>query len=194
MNPATQAHYEKREGVLAHWMLWIEARRKADGVTVGLGFWQGDDHQDLFVEGENRTYFGAQSNLDFGVINYSNGLDIQSHTVAMSGVNPEVEILARNYDFRFVPAEVHVAHIDPATGLALGIDRHFKGYVNGAPYVTAQNRGSITMSVQLVSTVRDLTFTPNLMKSHASQELLSGDTFREFATMADISDDPWGSK
>ena len=179
---------------MPQWAVLLDLVNLGSSSQEFVGVWQGDDNQELVVDGAARTFIGAQGFLQISQINYSIGLDIQTVTATLNGADPTVRALIPGYQMRFRPASIYLTFLDPSTGNLIGSpSRMFKGYVNAAPAVTESEGGTVTVSVDIVSHLRDLTTTPNLYKSAQSREAL-GDGFRKYGTLVDISDDPWGGR
>lgn len=191
MTPEVLAQYQARQGGMARWLLWIYARNRSTDTYEDVGFWNGDEDRTFTIGNVTRDYAGLSGNIDFGVVNHSIGLLVGEHTVSINGVSQQARLLIRNYDFTNADAEIHCAHFEPLSGNLIGIDRHLKGYVNEAPLSIGADRGAVTLSASFVTSVRDLTATPSMMKSDASQRLLNGDLIRRDATMTNVLDDPW---
>lgn len=191
-NASALAHLQAREGYAPRWVFWCNARRVSDGVYEEFSIWQGEDDVNLPIDGSVSETIGAQSVLSIGPIRYKMGVVIQSQTVSLNGVSSEALALTRGYDLRGCRADLHLALLDPTSFNLIDVKRMFRGYVNRAPQTIPANRGAATLELDLVSSVRDLTKTPHLYKSNASQEALSGDTGRKYATITGAANDPWG--
>lgn len=184
--------YTDRKGGKFRCLLWIEPTNRATDLVEGMGFWSGLHEQSFSLEGETRAYFGFGQNIDFGVLEYETGLLIGDHVVSINGAAPEVRALVRNYRYSGAVAQIHFAHYDRTTQALSGTSRKWNGYINEAPEVRAADMGSVTLSVSLVSSVRDLSETPNLMKSDAAQKNAHPtDTFRRDGTMNGATDNQW---
>lgn len=191
-NTEAVAHLQSREGYMPRWAFWCDARNRDTGESEASGIWQGEDHEVFTIDGQQRTFAGAQGNLEIGEIRRGKGLNVRSLTVKLSGLSPDVQQLLKTYDVRGRQCEVFLMLLDPQTGQLIGINREFKGYVNMAPETFDADEGAHTVQLDLVSHFRDLTTTPNIYKSNAAQSALGGDTFARDSTMADAVDDKWG--
>lgn len=192
--PAAQAHLDARLPVAPRWCVWVTAAPIAGGAAQGFGFWTGDDHAVLTVEGEARTYFGAQGAMAIGEIVYEPGTAIGSQGITL-GLSPEGVTLARGYNLAGAPIELHCALYDPAAVALLGIRRYFRGFIEEAPLDTPPPGEVAVLPIRAVSAARRGTMTVAGRKSDASQRLrLSTDRFREFGDLGETVSDPWGAR
>ena len=195
LTPAqVSAIYATRKGGEVKCLFWIEALNRSTDTVEGIGGWQGLHNQSFDVDGETRAYGGLGANLDCGMFEYEIGLVVKNHTVRINGAAQQARELVRNYNMKYRKVEIHQAHFDPQTGELFGINRAFRGYADEAPESIGKNSGPITLSLSLVSGTRDLTKTPNAMKSHASQNAINGDLFYRDIPLIDKVNDPWVPK
>jgi hypothetical protein len=97
---------------------------------------------------------------------------VQFQELQLSGTSPEVEAVIRGYDVRLAPIQIHVARFDHGSGALAGIDRAFKGNVDGAPRrIAAKNDSGSAWSLSLASGMRRLTRPLTLKRSDASQRV-----------------------
>ncbi len=190
--PLAQDHLNARLPVALRWLVWTTVVRIADGATVAMGFWTGEDHETLTVEGQSRTYFGAQGAMEIGPIVNEPGTAIASQEVTL-GLSPEGETLVRGHRLGGAPVEIHCALYDPGSWALLGIRRFFRGTIDGSPVTTPATGTVATLPLRLVSTARAGTMTLAGKKSDASQRLRDpDDQFRQYADLGAVSSDPWG--
>ncbi|MEJ6397045.1 hypothetical protein [Yoonia sp. 208BN28-4] len=189
---AIETHLAKREGHDARWALWCDAVNKQTGASEPFGIWSGDDHQEITINGHTRLFAGAQHYFKPDAIKRPTGIVVQSQSISLNGMTPEVYRLTRAFDLAGQRADLYLVLLNPLSGNLIGYRREFKGYVNAAPEDVPANNGRVTAALSLVSHFRDLTYTPNLYKSNAAQSALSGDTARRDATLTRAQDMPWG--
>lgn len=188
-----QAHLDARLPIAPRWLVWTTATRISDGVAAGVGFWTGDDHEYLTVEGQSRLYFGAQGAMEIGPIVYEPGTGIGTQDITL-GLSPEGETLVRGYRLGGAPIEIHCALYNPATMALLGIKRFFRGLIDGTPMSVPESGGTVTLPVRCITTARLGTMTLAGKKSDASQrQRLSTDRFREYGDLGETTADPWGA-
>ena len=84
----------ERRGTWSDVLFWVSARNRDTGVSETIGFWTGDDHQQISVGGEQRTYFGAGNFLDVPSIRAGTGLRVRQHRLALAPFTDEARALA----------------------------------------------------------------------------------------------------
>ena len=200
VDAAAQAQRERRGALLEVQMLWIEARERASGEVHGIGLWQGEDREQIRVTdmftgaSEIRTFFN-RGLLSIGEIRYETGFTIRPVTVALSALSEPVVAAFRQYDARGARVQIWSRSYNPENRLPIGEpEPRFKGFVNLAPMERPEPGGNATIEVQLVSTVRLLTFTSERKKSDEAQRRRNGDRFRRYKGTARSWDVPWGVK
>lgn len=189
-----QAHLDARLPIAPRWCVWITASPIAGGSPESFGFWTGDDHQTLTIEGQPRLYYGAQGAMEIGTITWEPGTGIGTQEI-MLGLSPEGETRARGYRLAGAPVDLHCALFNPGTGALLGVRRYFRGFVDEAPIDMPKQGEVATLPLRLVSTARLGTMTRGGRKSDASQRLrASSDAFRLYGDLGETVADPWGAK
>lgn len=189
-----------RSPVIAHQLVWITGRNRATGATQTLGLWTGDDHQDIVVDGQTRSYYGAGSLIAVDPIRAGVGTDVRTTKARLSPLAPEVEMEIRGYDVRQAPVEIHRLVIDPVTMQPVGTPvLRLRGWVNKIEIKTAGDGGEGSCELSLVSSARAGTRKLALKKSDASGRLrkLPGggeDRFFQFADISGAVPIKWGSK
>ncbi|PYE80810.1 hypothetical protein [Pseudoroseicyclus aestuarii] len=191
---AAQAHLAARKAIAPRRLLWLKIKTLA-GAPFSVGFWTGDQDDTFVVEGESRTYYGAQGGLALPEARSKVGTGIRSSEAKLM-VTPEAEAVLRGYNTRFGTAEVHTALYDPEGEVLLGIRRDLRVSIDGSPISTpAIDGGDASMGLRLVSSARRGTLTRNGKKSDQSQqERHPGDRFRRFGDLGDTASDAWGKR
>lgn len=193
-------HLNARLPILVRWLMWISARNRATGATETLGLWTGEDHQELVVAGQTRTYFGAGGLVGLDPIRAGVGTDIRETRARLSPMTPEVEMAIRGYDVRQAPIEVHRLILNPATMQAVGSPvLRLRGWVNKAVIVTAGDGQEGRCDFTIVSSARAGTKTLSLKKSDASGKLRvlpagGEDRFFKYTDISGAVPVKWGSK
>ncbi len=200
VNAAAQAQRERRGALVELQMLWIEARDRASGEVHGIGFWQGEDGEQIRVTdmftgaSEVRTFFNLGL-LSVGEIRYETGFNIRPVTISLSALSEPVLAAFRLYDARGARAQIWRRSLDPRSRLPIGEpEPRFKGFVSTSPMDRPEAGGEATIEVQIVSTARLLTFTSERKKSDEAQRLRHDDRFRRYKGTARTWDVPWGVK
>lgn len=192
INPAVQAAFNSRQSLIIRWFLWIKAA-DGGGTPTPVGLWTGGDNVTITLEGESRTYYGAQGALNFSPFQYIEGAVIQTTTVSIS-VTPEAENFVRGYRTQYAPADIHRAVYNASTGVLIGTDRMFKGFLDTIAFPTPEVGGEQQIELEIMSSARLGTMTSNLRKSDAAQRLrLATDTFRKDGDMGNAPADIWGA-
>lgn len=183
-----------RQGVVHHWLMWVEARNRDTGAPETMGLWTGDDHQTFTVDGQIRGYFGAGGVLSIGELTAVSGTSVQMQQVTIGPAAPEVELLLRGYDTKGARVELHLAIFDPDTLQLVDIDRQFRGEIDKAPIRHASNGGGVTSDMTLASSARQGTRTLALKKSQQAQSLRDDDQFMRHAAVSGEVTVWWGEK
>lgn len=193
-DPAIAAHLSARKPVLVRHMLWIKARNRATGAVEGLGLWDGDDHQDIAVNGQLRTYYGAGGLVSIEAIRQAKGTDVRRTRATLAPMAPEVAVAIRGYDPRTAPVEIHRQIYDPETMQPVGApERLLKGRISEIELTYPAEKGGesddascdITIATGTIEGTRGLA----LKKSDESQKLrkLPGGRPDRFYQYTDIS-------
>lgn len=173
-----------RGSVVAEALIWFEAKNRETDAAETVGLWTGARNQSFNIDGQTRQYMGAGGALSVEPLIAQKGLNVQSQTITLSGIAPEVEVLLRGYDARQAPVEIHLARFDSETNNLIGLDRVFRGWLDKAPVVSGRTRGTATVTCTLVSAARELTRTRPTKRSDATQKLQAGDRFLRFNTVS----------
>ena len=181
----TQAILDGRQGIIARQLIWITAKNRSTGNPETIGFWNGEDHQVVTINAENRTYYGAGTMLNVPRIISEVGLKVRTLRITFSAIAPEVEIALRQYDARLAKIQIHRVLLDLDTrNLVSEPHRVFKGTINKHPIPTKRPGEKAELTVELVTSARSLTNTLALLKSNASQKQINGDKFYRYAVIA----------
>lgn len=140
--------------VKARQMVWIEAKNRSTGATETLGIWNGDQAQDITVEGQARTYIAGGALLGVGIIDMRVGLNVIKRTFTLSPINDAVEQAIRGYDPRLAPIQVHRCLFDLTTDRITSVERIFEGTVDEAPITRPPAGGSAKVDLCCVSSAR----------------------------------------
>ncbi len=185
-------HLNARGPVAPRWLLWIGAKNFGTLTDASIGLWNGEDDLTFTIGGSPRVYNGALGKFEVEPLVYAKGTDIRSQRITLSANTPEVEDTVRGYVVKGAAVELHLALMDPLSGLLIDIDRKFKGFLNRAPISTpALGSGGSTVSLEIVSSMRLLTRTLAVKKTDQSQKLRSGDRFRRYGAVAAEVDTDW---
>lgn len=188
-------------GPVAHQILvWLRAKNRTTGGTEAVGFWTGPEDRGFTVEGVGRSYFGIGHVLQVPPIVTTSGITVQMQEIVLAATSPEVEAVIRGHDIRHAPVEIHVARFAPDTGVVLGVDRAFKGYVDTAPRkIPAKNETGSEWRIRVASAMRSLTRPLTLKRTDAAQRerVLPDDRpdrFFRYAVVAGRVERAWGAE
>lgn len=194
LSSAILAARQSRAGTLAHGLIYVTAKTRDTGVPAPVGFWTGDDHQAFTINSVSRTYYGAGAALDLGETVSEVGIVIRTRTVRLSGLAPKVLDMAKAYEARLAPVEIHRAEFDPLTNALIDApERVFKGWVDQIQWT--QNAETVECVLTLASIARALTRTQTQKYSDASQRLRDvNDAFFQYVDVSGTTDVYWGEK
>ena len=189
----TDALLAARGGLVAHRLVWIEARNTGTGETEAMGLWSGEDDLEIELDGKVRAYTGAGALLQAEAITAGSGLAVRLHRLSLAGTAPEVEDLVKGYDTRFAPVQVHRALFDPSTRSLVGVPhRVFRGMINSIEFPTAEPGGEPVTTVEVASETRLLTRPLPTKKSDDSHKRRGGDRFRRYGDISGAVPVYWG--
>lgn len=151
-------------------LLWVRAKNRTSGAEEAGGLWSGAGDLSITIDGEARLYRGGGSILTIDDLVSQEGAIVQHQSVRLSGIAASVLLLARQYDMRDAPCEIHIRRTHPETGALLSVSRVFKGYVETQRIITGEKGGTSTVDLSLVSTARNLTRKVALRRSDASHQ------------------------
>ena len=203
-DPVLAAHLAARKPVLIRHMLWIAARNRATGAVEGLGLWDGDDHQDIVIDGQTRTYYGAGGLVSIEPIRHATGTDVRRVRATLAPMAPEVAMAIRGYDPRTAPVDIYRQIYDPETMQPVGGPvRRLKGRISEIELTQpAEKDGesddaacSITIATGTIEGTRGLA----LKKSDESQKLRAlpdggQDRFYQYADISGKVPVKWGEE
>lgn len=194
LSPAILASRQSRAGTKAHGLIYLTVKDRATGAPFSIGYWTGDDHQAFTINSQGRTYYGAGNALDLGETVSEVGIVVRTRTVRLSGLSPEVQEMAKGYDARLAPVEIHRAEFDPLTNTLIDApQRVFRGWVDRINWThTAE---TVECALTLASIARALTRPLTNKYSDASQrQVNSGDGFFRHVDVSGTVDVWWGEK
>lgn len=193
-------HLIDRKPILVAWLVWITGRNRVTGAVESLGLWTGDDHQEIAVGGQLRTYYGAGGLVSLDPIRAGVGTDIRETRLRLAPMAAEVEQEVKGYEVRQAPIEVHRLVIDPTTMQGVGGPvLRLRGWINKLNDITAGEGGEGRLDVTVVSSARAGTKTLALKKSDATGQLrtLPGggpDRFFQYSDVSGAVPVKWGQK
>lgn len=195
-SPSTASYFAARGPIVAHALIWVEARNRSTGAVEAIGFYTGADHSDFVINGETRTYYGAGAALNIDPIRMQTGIAVRTQRVVLSQVAPEVLQAIRGYEPRHAPVEIHRAIYDPETRLLVDTPhRLFKGYIDKVVVTTPAKGQSGQIELTLASAARALTVPLTRKRSDASLRARApGDAIRKYASITDKVETLWGRK
>ena len=181
-------------GVLMQCLIWISPRNRTTNALVPMGFWTGDDHETITVEGQSRLYYGAGNMLDLSdPITYRTGLDVGNWRFALTDLTPEFDELFRTYDLRLAPIEVHRGVYNLTSRVLIEPPhRLLKGWVESAPIEEPEEGSESSCTITCVTSAMALTKTLAINKSDAFQRTKSGDRFNRYTSVSGAVNVKWG--
>lgn len=191
----TQAILDAREGIIARQLVWITAKNRSTGLPETIGFWNGEDHQDITVGGDVRTYYGAGLSMTVPRIVTEVGLQVRRHKVIFSAVAPEVQVAIREYDAHRAPIEIHRVLLDLGSrNLVSDPFRVVKGRISKAPIPTKPPGEESLITLEIETAARALARPLALLKSDESQQLRGGDRIRRYGDVSGDVTTYWGER
>lgn len=195
-SPTTAGYFAQRGSFVGHVLIWLTARNRSTGADETIGFWTGSDHREFTISGDPRTYYAAGAMLQVDPIRRQTGIRTRTQRVTFSQIAPEVLQALRGYDPRHAPVEMHRALFDPETD-ALIDEPHviLRGFVAKAPITTPAKGEAGSVQVEIATHAQALTRILGRSRSDASMRTRApDDAFRQYASIADAVDTPWGKK
>lgn len=193
---ATATYFAQRSPFLGHVLLWVSALNRETEAVERIGFWTGVDHREFTIDGQARLYYAAGAFLKMEPIRRRTGLQVQTQRISLSQIAPEVQMLIRGYEPRHAPVEVHRALFEPLSENLVD-EPHvlLRGYIDKVTLTTpAKNEGG-SVSIDIATEARSLTKPLQRFRSDATlKERRPGDGFRQYASMAESVDTPWGQE
>lgn len=201
-DPAIAAHLSARKPIIVRHLIWITARHRLTLAPEAIGFWDGDDHHEILVEGETRTYYAAGALIKIDQISHAVGTDVRRLRAKLAPMAPEVEAAIRGSDARTAPVQVHRLIIDPETMAVIGSPvRRLDGRISEIEFSEPDDDGSeaecrVTIATAAIEGTRTLA----LKKSDESQKLRAlpggagGDRFFRYADVSGKVPVKWGEE
>lgn len=170
------------------WAIWITARDMETNAPYPVGYWTGDDAATILIDGQSRAYYGAGAALEISPITYQLGAVVQTQSVSLGPLAPEVRQVLRGYDTRQAPVEIHLITLDDLDRPSAS-DLAFRGVIDSFEIVDGPiddfGNSTVVCQAEMVSVARMLTRTLTLKQSDASQKLRNAnDAFRQYADVA----------
>ena len=185
-------HLNARGAVEPRLLLWIEAKNFTTLTDASIGLWNGDDDLTFTIDGTPRVYNGALGRFDVDPIVYAKGTDVRTQRITLSANTPEVKDTIRGYLVKGAAVQLHLALMDPLSGLVIDTDRKWDGFVNRWPLSTAAlGSGGTSAPLEIVTEMRLLTRTVAVKKTDQSQQLRSSDRFRRYGSVAAEVNTDW---
>ena len=193
---AVADHLAARRTIMTEILIWLGGKDRTSGALEHIGLWTGVDHQQIAIEGQARTYYGAGGLIGMEPVTQRAGLEVRQHRVSVSPLAPEVVEALRVYDPRLAPVEIHEWHFSPGTQAPLADPiRIFKGNIIAAPITTPAEGGEATCEITVVSAAWALTRSLTLKRSHAALTARNpGDGFRRYGDISGAVDTAWGER
>lgn len=176
-----QAHLDAGLPANLYDLVYVVARRYDNGALEAVGFWTGAESISETIDGTPRIYIGVSGGLAVPEVVTQAGLEVDSVSVVLNGLNAVTESLRAEYDVDQAVVEIHQLLQTP--GLAtLGTRRLFRGTIDGASLQGGDGAGSLT--TEGVSTTRRGT------RAHSALRDESRDPFFKYAS--EENGDRWG--
>lgn len=197
MPEAVLAVLEARGHLIDIPMVWFSSRDRETHEVHGIGIWGGEDAENILVQdmftgvGATRTFYNGGL-LEVGSVRHQVGLEVQSTTITLSGIDTAVLIAFRQYEARGAEVQIWRRSYDPETRLPIAVRPWFKGFVDSAPTERPEAGSESSMAVEVVSTARLLTIASAGRKSHEAQRKRMGDMFRQHKGTIGNRVVPWG--
>lgn len=195
MQTAELTYHQQRAGVIAHWLVWVQAGDPLTESATARGFWTGDDDVTITIDGVARQYAGAGALQGVQPIVEETGLAVRMLRVELTDVD-DVRALLRGLIVKAQPVEIHRAVFDLETrALVVAPELRFAGTVDETPMETGAVGGSSRFGIVIASLTRGLTRLVPLFKSDAAlQSRAPGDEFRKYAATTTKWVVPWGEE
>lgn len=167
-----------RDPIQLDWFLWVRSRNWTTGAIEAAGLWTGATAQLFTIEGETREYQGGGGVVEIDQLSYGIGVgSIQSQSIRLNGLGPEVEALFRGYDANQAVAQIHRMRRTAGVSTPGVIERAFSGKVDSLQFSRSATNSrdgvvKIDCTVSLMSASRSGTRTLELKRSDASQRLV----------------------
>lgn len=164
-------------GVAVLDLLWVTAKDRDTGVLTSSGFC--NEFRTLTVSVKDgrtgstvsRDFYGVGRAMTIGSISLTSDLTVRSVDIGLPQIDAVTQALVRGTDVRGAPMQLYRVYLDPATRIAVATAKpRFVGYIDGAPIITPPEGGEGSITLNCVSTTRELTRTSSEVRSHESQQ------------------------
>ncbi|MCM2292300.1 hypothetical protein NAC44_08160 [Allorhizobium sp. BGMRC 0089] len=191
----------RESGIVPRKFVSFTVKDRDSGEQVTLGFWSGDEALTVTVpsgfSGEHVTRrFTGGVNLAVDTVPRVSDLSIQTVTVSLSQIAPEVQRLVRGYDVRLGKVEIYEAVFDPRNRTLVAMPPLvFLGQIDGAPITTPMIGAEGAVEIRVVSDAISMLTRKNPAKSsYETQKLRGGDEWGLYSAAVASWTIPWGQK
>jgi hypothetical protein len=182
-------------GIKARTLFWMTVKDRGTGAPVTFGFWNGDDDATFTIAGVPRLYYGAGDLALPEPLTYQVGMSVNTYSLDLAPLSPDVQSALRTYDPRLAPVEIHRAFFNTSTDVLIEEPmRVFKGQVDEAPIGTPDVNGEATATIRMSSSAVFLTRRLTQTKSESMQRLRSDDRFFRWTDITGQVTVAWGVK
>lgn len=189
------------KGLVPRRLFYATGKSFADGSPVEVAFWTGDGEATFNVESPGdeafltRTYRGGVD-LVTSPIPLVSDLTIQTVTIDLNELDPEVMNFVRGADIRLGKVQIHDVMLDTKSRKPVSIaPLVFLGEIDGSPISIGEPGGETTVSIRSVSDVISMLSRTNPAKSSYQEQLLrDGDEFGLYSGTVDTWRIPWGQE
>ena len=190
------AHFQERGAQDNYVMVWFQGKHRTTGAVEHFGFWTGDDHEVISVDGQDRTYYGSGAVVNIPPMISQIGVQVRTLRLTFSGVAEEVVTATQDYDLREDLCQMHIVYYDPLNGQLKGAPKRiFKGVTAGLEITRPEIGGEAKAELSLQSSARMLTRTSSLKKSVTGlQSRHPTDAFRKYVTLSGTIETVWGEQ
>lgn len=182
-------------GIVARDFLWATGKDWNTGAAYSVGFWSDVATVTAnVVDGrtgatESRSFYGVGNAMNIGSIPLTSDVTVRSVDIELPAIDSVVALLVRGYDVRGAPMQLYRGYFDPASrALLASAKARFVGYFDGSPIVTPAEGGQGSVTLNCVSTTRELTRTSSEARSHESQQARTAnadDFYKDTAVVGD---------
>jgi hypothetical protein len=191
LDPSVQAALEAGT-LVPRDFLWITARIRETGAPFEYGVWSdlGSVTAPVLEPSTgaqvNRVYRGMGALVEVSPVVLVSGLTVQTVSISLNHLDPEIISLLQAYDLRRAAVELHRGFLDPVSMrlVAPAVPR-FSGFVDEAPLTTPAEGGEGIIELICASHTQDLTRSSSAKRSDADQRRRSATDgfFRHAATV-----------
>jgi hypothetical protein len=184
-----------QRGIVARDFVWVTAKDFTTGDPFSAGFWSDAVPVTCdVVDGrtgvtQSRDFYGVGNAMDIGSIPLTADVTVRSVDIELPAIDAVVAILVRGYDVRNAPMQLYRGYFDPATRVLLAAAKpRFVGYVDGSPIITPAEGGNGSVTLNCVSTTRELTRASTESRSFESQQARTGGSDAFYKDTAVVGD------